>query len=767
MLCATHPRRRLAALFSLVALTAFGFSLGMGTSSRAVAQTPEKAVEAPDPPRVNAASKAAQLQDLDDPVTPFKPKKPRTKAEQKRLDAVSWYLAGRIKESRNDFKGAYEDYKKAVELDPTATKVYRELVPLAFRLNRRDDAVKFAFKAVKLDPEDYKLLRRLGIFLAAQRRIPEAIKLMEQAVHSKRIDKLSGDYVTLNRDLGILYGAVGNKEKSATVYEVVFDALTHPKKYNLDQRTRASLQIDPNTSYERLGQIFLDASKTELAIKAFERAAKDARGKPGNLSYNLARVYFQTKKHEKALAQLQKYFDAQLQSKGRAAYVLLADILKALKKSDELLGRLETLAEKDKRNALLQLFLADEYLAAKRLDDAEATYKTALKSSTGTTGYLGLAAVYRQQKRPAELIQALSKGFGGTRSREQLLTNFGKLETELKAIQADEKLLDSLIAAGREMSKGDDPKLDFNGSFILAKLAGEAKKIDAAVELYRFALKARADRAGAVYTELGSLLLENKKYGQAAEVFGEASTEPALAGQWPMFLYFLSQAHEMNGQTEKAITAIREAREGLPDNFRLHYQEGWVFYHAENWDEAISLFKEIIENYSKQPAAKETVRRAQFSLSNIYVQQGDFPKGEAILEKVLEEDPADPSVNNDLGYLWADRGKNLERAEKMIRIAIKAEPENAAYLDSMGWVLFKLGKFKEAVPHLEKAVSLPGGGDATIWDHLGDCYDRVGQLEKAKDAWQKALDDAKKQKKPDEKIIKLIEEKLNPKPADK
>ncbi len=758
MLCATHPRRRWAAL---VALTVLGFSLGVGTPSRAVAQTPEKAVDAPNPPRIDAASKAAQLQDLDDPLAPFKPKKPRTEADQKRLDALSWYLTGRIKASRNDFKGAYEAYKKAVELNPSATKVYRELVPLAFRLNRRDDAVKFAFKAVELDPEDYQLLRRLGIFLAAQRRIPKAIELMEQAIHSKRIDKTSGDYVTLNRDLGILYGAIGNKEKLATVYGVVFDALTHPKKYNLDQRTRASLQIDPNTSYERLGQVFLEAKKIELAIKAFERAAKEARGKPGNLSYNLARVYFQTEKHTEALAQLQRYFDAQLQSKGRAAYVLLADILKALKKSDELLGRLETLAEKDKRNALLQLFLADEYLAAKRLDDAEATYKTAIKSSTGTTGYLGLAAVYRQQKRPAELIQALSKGFGGTRSPEELLSNFGRLETELKAIQADEKLLDSLIAAGREMSKGDNPKLDFNGSFILAKMAGEAKKIDAAVELYRFALKVRADRAAGIYSELGSLLLENEKYGQAAEVFGEASTDPALAGQWPMFLYRLSQAHEMNGQTEKAVTAIREARQGLPDNFLLHYQEGWVFYHAENWDKAIPLFKEIIENYSKQPAARKTVRSAQFSLSNIYVQQGDFPKGEAILVKVLEEDPDDPAVNNDLGYLWADRGVHLERAEKMIRLAIKAEPENAAYLDSMGWVLFKLGKFKEAIPHLEKAVSLPGGGDATIWDHLGDCYDRAGQLEQAKDAWQKALDDAKKQKKPDEKIIKSIQEKLN------
>ncbi|MBT4867554.1 MAG: tetratricopeptide repeat protein [Planctomycetaceae bacterium] len=767
MQCAAHYHCRRATLFLLVAIITIGFSLGEIASSRVVAQTPDKAVDAPNPKSANATSKAAQSQDLDDPATPFDPKKPRSEAEKKRLDAISWYLAGRIKESRNDFKGAYEDFKKAVELDPTAIKVYRELVPLAFRLNRRDDAVKFAFKAVKLDPDDYQLLRRLGIFLAAQRQIPKAIELMEQAVQSKRIDKMSGDFVTLNRDLGILYGAIGNKDKAATAYEVVFDALAHPKKYKLDQRTRASLQIDPNTSYERLGQIFLNANKTDLAIKAFEQAAKDARGKPGNLSYNLARVYFQTGKHDEALTQLQKYFDGQLQSKGRAAYVLLADILKATKKSDELIGRLETLAKKDARNALLQLFLADQYLAAKRLDDAEAMYKTALKSSTEMSGYLGLAAVYRQQKRPAELIQALAKGFGGTRSPEQLAANLGKLETEMKAIQEDEKLLDSLIAAGREMSKGDNPKLDFNGSFILGKLAGDAKKIDAAVELYRFALKARADRAGAVYSELGSLLLENEKYGQAAEVFDEASTEPALAGQWPMFLYRLSQAHEMNGQTKKAITAIREARQGLPDNPLLHYQEGWIFYHAENWDEAIPLFEEIIENYNKQPAAKPTVRRAQFSLSNIYVQQGDFPKGEAILEKILEEDPEDPSVNNDLGYLWADRGKNLERAEKMIRIAIKAEPENAAYLDSMGWVLFKLGKFKEAIPHLEKAVSLPGGGDATIWDHLGDCYDRAGQADKAKDAWQKALDDAKKQKKPDEKIIKSIEEKLNPKPADK
>ena len=59
-------------------------------------------------------------------------------------------------------------------------------------------------------------------------------------------------------------------------------------------------------------------------------------------------------------------------------------------------------------------------------------------------------------------------------------------------------------------------------------------------------------------------------------------------------------------------------------------------------------------------------------------------KGEQVLEEVLAEDPDDPSVNNDLGYLYADQGKNLEKAEKMIRKAVEAEPDNDAYQDSMG-----------------------------------------------------------------------------------
>ena len=113
-----------------------------------------------------------------------------------------------------------------------------------------------------------------------------------------------------------------------------------------------------------------------------------------------------------------------------------------------------------------------------------------------------------------------------------------------------------------------------------------------------------------------------------------------------------------------------------------------------------------------------------------------------------------------MGYLYADQGKNLEQAEKMIRKAVAAEPDNAAYIDSLGWVLFKLGKAEEALPHLEKAATMEGGGDATIWDHLGDVYDRLGKSAKASQAWRKALEEAREATRPDKALIGRLEDKL-------
>lgn len=704
-------------------------------------------------PKPDLSNNDYRLQLLDDPAPPLRPVEPRTEEDAARVDAMAWYMTGRLRQSRNEFRGAYEAYKRAVELDPDAVQIYRSLVPLAFSLNKEDEAVKYALKAVELDPQDYRLLRRLGVHMAGQRRLAEALRLLEKASQSPELDKTSGAYVTLMRDLALLYAATGQTEKAADSYEIVFDALRNRGNYDLDFRTRSALLSDPDTAYERMGQTFLEAGRHKLAIAAFERAARAKKGHPGTLSYNLARVYLETGQVEKARKELQKYFGAQLQSKGRDAYELLARILAEAGKTDELIPQLEKIAEQDPRNHTLQFYLAEQYVGGGRLKKAENLYTRVLEDAPSPEGYAGLAAVYRRRNKPAELLDALSKAVGEEGTLKYV-------QDELAKIGENDKLVKRLLEIGRTRAEDDSESAGYAESYVLGRLAAGADETEAAVTFYRNALQDRRDRAKALYNELGGYLLEARAFGEAAEVFEEAAADPALVDSRANYLFRLSQAREFNGETEKALSAVEEARKVFPDHPLLHYQKGWIYYHARRWDKAIEIFEQVIAKYTKQPRQQEIVRRCRFSLSNIYVQQGKIREGERILEQVLEESPDDPSVNNDLGYLYADQGKHLEKAETMIRKAVAAEPENAAYQDSMGWVLYKRGKFQEALPHLQKATKLPTGDDATIWEHLGDCYQRLQKTEQAREAWQKALKRAQEESRPDEELIERIQQKL-------
>jgi tetratricopeptide (TPR) repeat protein len=699
--------------------------------------------------------KGLQVQEYDDPALPLTPIKPRSADEQKRIDAVAWFAAGRVLETRNQFPNALRAYQEALKHDPRAVVVYRVIIPLAFGLNRTDDAVRWMLEAVKLDPNDYQLLRRLGTVLANQGNLTEAAQLLEQATKANGLKKDSPTYVTLMRDLGLLHKALNRSEAAADAFEIVFKALQNPDEYHLDFRTKADLLKEPAAVYERMGQIFLDANRTDLAIQAFEKAAGAKKSSSGNLSFNLAMVYLKANDPAKALDELQKYLDAQRSSKGRAAYDLLAEILRKLDKTAELLPRLEQLAEKDPKNATLQYYLADELLAAKRLDDAEKLYKKTLTLSADLPGFVGLASIYRQQQRPGDLLNALGKGYAETGE----LTG---LSAEMKFLLAEEKLVTGVIEAAKNLLKEQPPKLDFATGYVAANIAADAKRSDEAVVFYRHLLAARKDRAEMILEELGQHLSEVHRYDEAAAVFGEGAKAPELAEKKPQFLLSQAQALEFAGRTDEAIKTISEAR-GINQFTREHpllmLQEAWIFAHSHQHDEAITKYKAIIEKFT-QPPLKTFGRRAQFGLSNVYVTQGRLREGEEVLEQVLKESPDDPSVNNDLGYLYADQGKNLEQAEKMIRKAIAAEPDNGAYLDSMGWVLFKLGKYQEALPFLEKAVQNASGGDETLWDHFGDVLEKLNRKDKAVEAWTKALDHSRKQKYPDKKLIERLEQKL-------
>jgi tetratricopeptide (TPR) repeat protein len=203
----------------------------------------------------------------------------------------------------------------------------------------------------------------------------------------------------------------------------------------------------------------------------------------------------------------------------------------------------------------------------------------------------------------------------------------------------------------------------------------------------------------------------------------------------------------MEGKTEEALAAARTAAEKKPDDPRFESRVAWIYYHAKRYGEAAERYRELIKKYDANFDAAEirtVLHDTRLILSNIAVLEDKLPEAEEWVEQVLDEFPDDVGALNDLGYLWADQNKRLERAHRMIKKAVEAEPENAAYRDSLGWVLFRLGKFSEALVEQKKAVELSQTkdkeSDGVMYDHLGDIHAALAQRDEAGAAWQKAAE---------------------------
>jgi len=140
-----------------------------------------------------------------------------------------------------------------------------------------------------------------------------------------------------------------------------------------------------------------------------------------------------------------------------------------------------------------------------------------------------------------------------------------------------------------------------------------------------------------------------------------------------------------------------------------------------------------------------------------YERLGKMELAADYFEKCLTVAPQFTEAMNYLGYSWADRGENLERARELLEKAVQLEPENAAYLDSLSWALFKLGQPAKALALVQKAIALTPEPDPTLFEHQGDIFDALKEPASARESWQKALQ-------LDPHNLKL-ERKLNPAPT--
>jgi Flp pilus assembly protein TadD len=146
--------------------------------------------------------------------------------------------------------------------------------------------------------------------------------------------------------------------------------------------------------------------------------------------------------------------------------------------------------------------------------------------------------------------------------------------------------------------------------------------------------------------------------------------------------------------------------------------------------------------------------QAHFQLGALYDENKNKDKSVSSMKRAIELNPQNAPALNYLGYTWAEMGVQLDEAESLILRALKLEPNDGFYIDSLGWVYYQKGDYARAVEQLERAVEITVD-DPTIIEHLGDAYEKVGKPDRALARYREAL---KRSKESDQ--IKRIREKM-------
>ncbi len=327
------------------------------------------------------------------------------------------------------------------------------------------------------------------------------------------------------------------------------------------------------------------------------------------------------------------------------------------------------------------------------------------------------------------------------------ITGDAAIDSRIKELKDKPEHAKKLIAAAAALlkEKEKEPPFNFNAAFILGAAARQLKDVEKGRAFFRLAIdqgvKLVSDRKVALgFDGLIDVLEAAKKYEEAEKASKELLEMRGgqeLQGAKIMVLLRLARINTRQGKHDEAFKIMAPFIEKAGDDPQVMQTHIELLQRTGKYDEAVKLCEKLREKVQAEEA-KDLIRHW---LSSLHSEAGEVDKAAEHLQELLKKNPEHPTYNNDLGYIWADHDKNLPEAEKLIRKAVEKEPKQAAYLDSLGWVLFKQKKVEEAKKYLLQAVEDPEEGQhAEIFDHLGDVHWALKEKAEAINAWKKALE---------------------------
>lgn len=191
---------------------------------------------------------------------------------------------------------------------------------------------------------------------------------------------------------------------------------------------------------------------------------------------------------------------------------------------------------------------------------------------------------------------------------------------------------------------------------------------------------------------------------------------------------------------DRAVKLLGDARRRFPGAPEIVYYLAIAQREAKQSQQAVATFEEALHEAQLEEDDDFVNAKFYFNYGAAAEQAGLYDKAADLLRKSIALDPDNSAeAYNYLGFMWADHNMNLDEAETMIRRALQSEPNNASYLDSLGWVEFRKGQFDRALDNLLQAAKNAGRDDPVVFEHIGDTYLKLNRTREALEAWQKAL----------------------------
>ena len=229
---------------------------------------------------------------------------------------------------------------------------------------------------------------------------------------------------------------------------------------------------------------------------------------------------------------------------------------------------------------------------------------------------------------------------------------------------------------------------------------------------------------------------------------------------------YLGLLYEQADQFERAIQVYQTTIHLDPTFYDSHIHLGYLFYRLKRFEKALPHLRRSIElnpkdvdpylllgltytQVKQHQMAMESFKQGlerfpnhvdlRFNLGMAYDQLGRFPDVVRAMESVLALNPDHADALNYLGYSYADRGVNIEQAVTLTQRAVALQPDNGYYSDSLGWALFKMGRFQDALEEMKRAAELVNDAPV-IFEHIGEIYLLRNDREKARQSWRRSLE---------------------------